>query len=143
MCPRCNSKYCELPIDCSICGLKLVSSPHLARSYHHLFPVQQFVEIEDEEIEKEHSNRSAIGEIFENEENSGKEKVCIMKDLTNGLQAGTADEDLQFWYCTGCRKPLEKGGDLKLMCPNCKCLFCVECDIFIHESLHNCPGCSV
>lgn len=29
----------ELPGACHICGLTLVSSPHLARSYHHLFPV--------------------------------------------------------------------------------------------------------
>ena len=26
-------------------------------------------------------------------------------------------------------------------CPKCKQEFCVDCDIFIHEVLHNCPGC--
>jgi transcription initiation factor TFIIH subunit 2 len=26
-------------------------------------------------------------------------------------------------------------------CPNCKNWFCFDCDLFIHESLHNCPGC--
>jgi len=31
--------------SCHVCGLTLVSSPHLARSYHHLFPVQPFVEV--------------------------------------------------------------------------------------------------
>ena len=30
--------------SCHVCGLTLVSSPHLARSYHHLFPVPAFQE---------------------------------------------------------------------------------------------------
>lgn len=44
-CPQCSSKYCELPVECLSCGLTLVSAPHLARSYHHLFPVKQFREV--------------------------------------------------------------------------------------------------
>ncbi|KAG1048199.1 hypothetical protein G6F43_009392 [Rhizopus delemar] len=47
ICPRCKSKVCELPSDCDICGLTLVSSPHLARSYHHLFPVDNFDEVKN------------------------------------------------------------------------------------------------
>lgn len=43
-CPQCFSKYCELPVECIACNLTLVSAPHLARSYHHLFPIQLFVE---------------------------------------------------------------------------------------------------
>ena len=26
-------------------------------------------------------------------------------------------------------------------CPQCRCTFCYDCDTFIHETLHNCPGC--
>lgn len=44
ICPRCGSKYSELPTECKVCRLTLISSPHLARSYHHLFPVPSFVE---------------------------------------------------------------------------------------------------
>lgn len=44
-CPRCKARVCELPNECRICGLTLVSSPHLARSYHHLFPVTPFNEM--------------------------------------------------------------------------------------------------
>ncbi|CAJ0920058.1 9877_t:CDS:2 [Entrophospora sp. SA101] len=44
-CSRCDSKVCDLPTDCPICELTLVSSPHLARSYHHLFPVENYVEV--------------------------------------------------------------------------------------------------
>lgn len=44
-CPRCKARVCELPTECHICGLTLVSSPHLARSYHHLFPIPAFEEV--------------------------------------------------------------------------------------------------
>ena len=42
---QCQSKYCELPVECKACGLTLVSAPHLARSYHHLFPLPAFNEV--------------------------------------------------------------------------------------------------
>ncbi|VDP84779.1 unnamed protein product [Echinostoma caproni] len=41
-CPRCRAAYCELPIECTVCGLTLVAAPHLARAYHHLFPLDNF-----------------------------------------------------------------------------------------------------
>lgn len=44
-CPQCQAKYCELPVECVVCGLTLVLAPHLARSYHHLFPILNFIEI--------------------------------------------------------------------------------------------------
>ncbi|XVF47131.1 hypothetical protein PTKIN_Ptkin03bG0084400 [Pterospermum kingtungense] len=44
-CPRCEARVCELPPECRVCGLTLVSSPHLARSYHHLFPIAPFDEV--------------------------------------------------------------------------------------------------
>ncbi|KAL3308247.1 General transcription factor IIH subunit 2 [Cichlidogyrus casuarinus] len=45
-CPRCKSVYCELPTECQVCGLTLVAAPHLARAYHHLFPLSTFAERE-------------------------------------------------------------------------------------------------
>lgn len=44
LCPRCRAAYCELPTECVVCGITLMSAPHLARAYHHLFPLAQFVE---------------------------------------------------------------------------------------------------
>ncbi len=41
-CPTCKSLVCEIPRDCPICALTLVSAPSLARSYHHLFPPPEF-----------------------------------------------------------------------------------------------------
>ncbi|KAI9029717.1 Ssl1-like-domain-containing protein [Phycomyces nitens] len=98
ICPRCRSKVCDIPSDCDVCGLTLVSSPHLARSYHHLFPVDNFDEIRN-------STRNS--------------------------------------NCFSCIVPLDKeaNNQVHFQCPKCKQDFCVDCDIFIHEVLHNCPGC--
>ncbi|XP_013143875.1 PREDICTED: general transcription factor IIH subunit 2 [Papilio polytes] len=48
LCPQCRSKYCSLPAQCRTCGLTLASAPHLARSYHHLFPVEPYEELNNE-----------------------------------------------------------------------------------------------
>ena len=95
-CTQCQSKYCELPIDCEICGISLISSPHLARTYHHLFPVQEF-------------------ENFM-------------------LKEGEEDES----KCFSCLEPLKKNS---FNCKSCGSSFCIDCDLFIHETLFNCPGC--
>ncbi|CAD6587511.1 MAG: hypothetical protein TREMPRED_004776 [Tremellales sp. Tagirdzhanova-0007] len=42
LCPRCGSKMCDVPTDCEVCGLMVVSSPHLARSFWFLFPVANY-----------------------------------------------------------------------------------------------------
>ncbi|GAB0090047.1 General transcription factor IIH subunit [Sergentomyia squamirostris] len=97
-CPQCSSKYCELPIECVTCGLTLVSAPHLARSYHHLFPVTRFREVEFHQ------------------------------------QAGT---------CYACQKIFSDVLDkIVYQCETCMMFFCTDCDIFIHDELHTCVGCS-
>merc|ERR1712110_1317745 len=45
VCPRCRSKVSNIPTECPVCSLKLVLSTHIARSFHHLFPVSTFVNI--------------------------------------------------------------------------------------------------
>ena len=35
------------------------------------------------------------------------------------------------------------GGGVCVRCPDCRSLYCFECDVFIHDTLHNCPGCLV
>ncbi len=46
----CRGLAAELPGACHVCSLTLVSSPHLARSYHHLFPVRGFDEVPPSEV---------------------------------------------------------------------------------------------
>ena len=43
-CTRCGARLAELPAACHVCGLTLVAAPHLARSYHHLFPAPVYVD---------------------------------------------------------------------------------------------------
>ncbi|XP_047318936.1 general transcription factor IIH subunit 2 [Impatiens glandulifera] len=106
-CPRCRARVCDLPTECPICGLTLVSSPHLARSYHHLFPIAPFDDL----------------------------SPSVLNDPINRQPKN----------CFGCRQSLYVPGSNKtnpcVVCPKCQQLFCVDCDIYIHESLHNCPGC--
>lgn len=97
-CPQCQAKYCDLPVGCHICGLTLVSAAHLARSFHHLFPVELF-----------------------------KEKT---------IEKGTQTK------CFSCDKLLKFEQRDAAQCTQCSRVFCLDCDIFIHETLHYCPGCA-
>ncbi|KAF3421330.1 hypothetical protein E2986_08302 [Frieseomelitta varia] len=97
LCPQCLSKHCELPVECRACGLTLVSAPHLARSYHYLFPVEPFKEVS---------------------------------------YSGTPST------CYGCQKILSQKDKKVYTCNKCNQTFCLDCEIFIHESLHTCPGCA-
>uniref|UniRef100_A0A8C2AGR3 General transcription factor IIH subunit n=1 Tax=Cyprinus carpio TaxID=7962 RepID=A0A8C2AGR3_CYPCA len=95
-CPQCRAKYTELPVECKVCGLTLVSAPHLARSFHHLFPLEAFQETPLEEYDAERFCEACQGEL----------------------------KDKSVFTCLACKK-----------------VFCVECDLFIHDTLHCCPGC--
>jgi len=108
VCPRCRGRVAELPGTCKVCRLTLVSSPLLARSYHHLFPVTQF------------------------------DEQPLMADEAKEVQAGRASGE-----CHGCAAAFaeEGGAAVRLRCPRCLHDFCFSCDAFVHEHLHNCPGC--
>ena len=41
-CPQCDAAHTEIPTQCQICTLKLMSSVELTKTYHHLFPVPGF-----------------------------------------------------------------------------------------------------
>lgn len=124
-CPRCKAWLSEVPCDCVLCGLTLVLSPHLARSYHHLFPVPKFVALED----GEHSGRGG-----------GSEKDDDEGDVVMGGDGGGPSVSLR---CTGCLKLLPADASLRLECPKCKHIFCLDCDAFVHDGLHHCPSCGV
>ncbi|GMH32946.1 hypothetical protein BSKO_00780 [Bryopsis sp. KO-2023] len=112
-CNRCKARVRDLPCECHVCGLALVSSPHIARAYHHLFPVDPFDEVSQDD---EHlmADRDRM-ECVEREE----EANC----------------------CFGCFANLWDQAGVVLQCKHCRNLFCFECDSYIHSSLHNCPGC--
>ena len=121
LCPQCSAKYCELPVECRGCGLTLVSAPHLARSYHHLFPLPPF---------------QVTLILFPG----------FIVLLWQELGAGDVRDGA---VCSGCGRLLAtdgggggRGGGGAVRCPTCSALFCPECDLFTHETLHSCPGCA-
>jgi transcription initiation factor TFIIH subunit 2 len=169
VCPRCKAKSSELPCDCAVCGLKLVLAPHLARSFHHLFPVPPFNEIpEDAEIEKVHDdNRLKLPPVVSSSCYSfdPPTKMAFKKDaeskeveIDSSLVFSSKDCDRVCFGCLkiiGVRKIIEptksKGStrqigegepeSLRFACPDCNNIFCSDCDDFLHGTLHNCPGC--
>ncbi|CAI5965083.1 unnamed protein product [Closterium sp. NIES-65] len=115
--PSPTSRVCALPAECPVCALTLVSSPHLARSYHHLFPVPPFSEVPLPPAPKRPAGSSAPA-------------------------APHSDLPPACFSCTAALPFLEtEGGGVRVECPSCARHFCFDCDVFIHESLHNCPGC--
>lgn len=105
ICPRCFARTTDIPAECVVCSLQLNSSPHIARSHHHLFPIGNFKEIEENAVSNDSNTR----------DNS---------------------------RCFGCNEMLT-ANSLRLQCLGCACIYCIECDVFIHDSLHNCPGCHI
>ena len=112
LCSRCSTKVCSLPSECPGCGLTLILSTHLARSYHHLFPLVNWVDVSwsDARRSKEcYACQRPFPEIPLSEYRYDK----------HGQETNTSR-----YECTFCHKH-----------------FCIECDLFAHEVVHNCPGC--
>ncbi|CAN0348333.1 unnamed protein product, partial [Hapterophycus canaliculatus] len=103
-----------------------VSSPHLARSYHHLFPVPQF-----EEVSATAAASAAAASAAENGAGNGYLAQAAAGSAV-GVGAGSSS-------CAGCLRDLSELP--RYRCPECKSAFCLDCDMYVHDSLHNCPGC--
>ncbi|KAB8265472.1 Ssl1-like-domain-containing protein, partial [Aspergillus pseudonomiae] len=115
LCSRCSSKVCGLPAECPSCGLTLILSTHLARSYHHLFPLINWVEVPWQRASRS-SVCFACGIAF---------PPVPIKDewqMTESQVKGTSVSSR--YECTACENH-----------------FCIDCDLFAHEVVHNCPGC--
>ncbi|OTB04334.1 hypothetical protein M426DRAFT_262043 [Hypoxylon sp. CI-4A] len=125
LCTRCGSRVCRLPAECPGCGLTLILSTHLARSYHHLFPLRNWVEVSWTEARKSkacHSCLAPFPEVPVDPSKRGKGKGNEKADaLLSSL------------------KGLSESG--RYACEVCDNHFCIDCDLFAHEVLHNCPGC--
>ena len=238
VCPRCRAKTSELPADCAVCGLKLVLAPHLARSFHHLFPVPPFSEVAEEVDVADAVGGMSVGGAGSTSTSSDKNKdnaalspadvigsappSCVASDAdvtssnptfemvsssssASGGGGGRSEASHETTVlrkvkidakllvsstecdrcCFGCLKVIgvrkssataeAEGGDaasssaggknkrrktgaaappvvvedpnaprpepLRFQCPDCKNLFCADCDAYLHETLHNCPGC--
>ena len=123
LCTRCGVKLCSLPMQCPTCGLQCVQSTHLARSFHHLFPLKNFREVDWEEVKKTRTKECTGCKREFPAPPTDKEKV------EEAQQKKPAEK----------KKGVSESG--RYACTVCGSRFCVECDVFAHETLHNCAGC--
>ena len=119
LCTRCGSRVCRLPAECPACSLTLILSTHLARSYHHLFPLRNWVEVSWANAAQSVACFSCLTPFPETpkakpSEQGGKEERTAAKGVS------------------------ESG---RYACEVCHQHFCIDCDVFAHEVIHNCPGC--
>lgn len=115
LCSRCGNKVCGLPAECPACGLTLILSTHLARSYHHLFPLINWVEVPWKRAVQS-SHCFACGTQFP--QPPPEDQWEVSENNTKGMSVSSRYE-----------------------CSSCKNHFCIDCDLFAHEIVHNCPGC--
>lgn len=151
-CPQCQAKLSELPADCAVCGLKLVLSPHLARSFHHLFPVAPFSEVTLEESEAREAkalqqvpSATSSSKVFR-QGNIVLDSSLSIKSKINCFAClrafGSSAESSSTVISSSNSNKKGPGDDtLRFQCPECQQFFCADCDAYMHESLHNCPGC--
>ncbi|KAL9614389.1 MAG: hypothetical protein Q9167_001119 [Letrouitia subvulpina] len=137
-CTRCSSLVCSLPTTCLVCKLTLVESTQLTRSYHHLFPVQNWKEVSwarAAEVEQNHCFAClcpfpVISVEAPKEGGSGR---------SGG--AGTTTTSSNSKGVTGSSNKDGVSESGRYECVTCERFFCSDCDYFCHEVVYNCPGC--
>jgi transcription initiation factor TFIIH subunit 2 len=127
LCTRCNTKVCRLPAECPSCGLTLILSTHLARSYHHLFPLKNWVEISWADAGKSVACYSCLTPFPSAAKTKAKGKA---KEAGAGTVGDIPENQV---------KGVSESG--RYACQVCRNHFCIDCDLFAHEVIHNCPGC--
>ncbi|KAF2741943.1 hypothetical protein M011DRAFT_497822 [Sporormia fimetaria CBS 119925] len=137
-CSRCAAKVCSLPVVCPCCGLTLSLSTHLARSYHHLFPLRNWTEVSWQRA-REKGSQECAGCLapfptpplvtVNGEKDNAMEGV-----ETNGVSVqAPQDEDEA--------DEQRASESSRYECRSCQNHFCIDCDSYCHMVLHNCPGC--
>lgn len=131
-CPRCQSKVCSLPAECPSCALTLILSTHLARSYHHLFPLRNWQEVPWKETRKPDQCFACLTPFVPRRGQS--DQPSAVNGETNGRAVGQAHKRSK----DSSAGASESG---RYECPACHQHFCIECDLFAHEVLYECTGC--
>ena len=126
LCSRCGSKVCSLPAECPQCGLTLILSTHLARSYHHLFPLKNWRDVSWEE-----AARSKSSSCFS----------CRSPFPTQGRRPSAREKSKKEGSGKKDSAPKTVSESHRYACSDCGQHFCIDCDVFAHDVVHNCPGC--
>ncbi|EKG11111.1 von Willebrand factor type A [Macrophomina phaseolina MS6] len=132
LCSQCQAKVCSLPTTCPSCNLTLILSTHLARSYHHLFPLKNWREVTWERARQVGSTecKSCLTPFPPLPARSAAAKKAA---TANGEQHGAPG--------TKNTEGVGASESSRYECEDCRNHFCVDCDVYCHEIVHNCPGC--
>ena len=144
LCSRCSSKVCSLPTQCPACGLTLILSTHLARSYHHLFPLTNW-----QEVSWTRASGSGQKVCFGCQIPFPERPASLRRQSTYGgqnydrMSLAISRSQLQppkAAHTSNANKDgVSESG--RYECKICERFFCIDCDVFAHEVVHNCPGC--
>ncbi|KAJ2897807.1 putative tfiih basal transcription factor complex p47 subunit protein [Zalerion maritima] len=132
-CTRCGAKVCRLPVECPSCSLTLILSTHLARSYHHLFPLKTWREVSWTEAAKStacFSCHHTFPHVLVD-----KQKGPLNRARNHGRGGGDGHKEKD----RPRREGVSESG--RYACRDCGQHFCIDCDVYAHEVIHNCPGC--
>lgn len=165
LCSRCSSKVCSLPTTCPACKLTLILSTHLARSYHHLFPLQNWTEVSWQRANRS-NQRACFGcqSPFPTKRSTGAQNTPTLltnnrttakkshhpKSLDGGIPSSANKDRTSSSSATaavagaaGAEHVVADGVSEsgRYECSTCHRFFCIDCDVFAHEIVHNCPGC--
>ncbi len=107
-------------------------STHLARSYHHLFPLINWVDLSGPEVVK----ATNLNIRFDDSQCF----ACRLK-FPKGTSDSLANQKKASTEESGSNHFDQIGATSRFMCLLCKNVFCIDCELFAHNVLHNCPGC--
>lgn len=146
VCTRCSTKVCRLPAECPSCGLTLILSTHLARSYHHLFPLRNWEPVSWTDAHKSAACYACLTPFPQvsrpsKDKGKGKEK-SREKEKAGGDDNNNNKDEVTVTATAEQVKDLAKISESgRYACVVCRNHFCIDCDVFAHEVVHNCPGC--
>jgi transcription initiation factor TFIIH subunit 2 len=142
-CSRCSAKVCSLPVTCPSCQLTLLLSTHLARSYHHLFPLRNWATVSWQRA-RETDSKDCVGCLTTFPAVPSKQELAARalkkerQSTTGSMLNGHADREVVEDDENGEQHASESA---RYECRSCESHFCIDCDMFCHMVLHNCPGC--
>lgn len=139
VCTRCRTRVCRLPAECPGCGLTLILSTHLARSYHHLFPLRNWIEVSWADARSSKACYSCLAPFPDPPKRNDRAKNDDPAKMEEQRAGGGGGEKHKAQPKKVELKGVSESG--RYACQVCRSHFCIDCDVFAHEVVHNCPGC--
>jgi hypothetical protein len=129
----------------------LVSSAHLTRTSQHSSKVENFktlfevLYIPRQKTEEENGIKEEIIHVADDQIDVQMYGTMGIKNRNNCI-TNFQNVEFQDLFCSGCNVRIEVNQEYEKlvigsMCGACKSVYCIDCDIFIHEVLFECVNC--